>query len=216
MAPLQFGVVLYDLQLLDVAGPIDLLYSASKPMLSTYENAGLPVKGLVDQGIDIKFHYIGPTMDTISLWTGFTLKPTTTFAECPKLDAILLGGPGPSFWDHIPQSYLDFLHKRVEEVEYFFTTCTGGIVAAKAGLLRGKRATTNNEFLDIVLKECPDTDWEKARWVVDGKFWTAGGPFAGIDMFEHWLDGKRSDVVAKVARAALAYQPRDINGKVME
>lgn len=86
-------------------------------------------------------------------------------------------------------------------------------MAAKAGLLRGKRATTNWEFLDYVKKECPETTWETARWVIDGKFWTGGPAFAGIDMFEHWLEGRRSDAVVALSRASLAYQPRDINGK---
>ncbi|OGM49482.1 putative ThiJ/PfpI family transcriptional regulator [Aspergillus bombycis] len=213
MAPLQLGVVLYDFQLVDVAGPVDILLAGSKTMLSHLNRDKFVPDEMVDQGIDINFHYIAPTMDTISLMNGFKLQPTTTFEECPKLDAILLGGPGPEFWNNIPDSYREFLHRKAEEVQYFFTTCTGGIVAAKAGLLRGKRATTNSEFLDYIKKECPDTTWETARWVIDGKFWTAGGAFAGIDMFEHWLEGRRSDAVTAMARASLAYQPRDINGK---
>ncbi|KAE8357880.1 class I glutamine amidotransferase-like protein [Aspergillus caelatus] len=214
MAPLQIGIVLYDFQLLDVAGPVDLLISGSKAMLSTINRDGFVPDDMVDQGIDINFHYIAPTMDTvITLMSGFKLQPTTTFDECPKLDAILLGGPGPDFWNNIPDSYREFLHRKVDEVQYFFTTCTGAIVAAKAGLLRGKRATTNSEFLEYIKPECPDTTWETARWVIDGKFWTAGGAFAGIDMFEHWLEGRRSDAVVTLSRSSLAYQPRDINGK---
>ncbi|KAF5858034.1 hypothetical protein ETB97_004931 [Aspergillus alliaceus] len=93
MAPLQFGIVLYDFQLLD-RDPYDWLHAATN----------------------------------------------TTFEDCPKLDAILLGGPGLDFWDNILETYVKFFHQKAEEVEYFFTTCTCGIVAGKAGLLRGRRA----------------------------------------------------------------------------
>ncbi|KAF7595029.1 hypothetical protein BBP40_007630 [Aspergillus hancockii] len=216
MAPLQFGIVLYDFQLLDVAGPVDIIFSASNALLTDLEATGFTPKGLADQAIDVEFHYLAPTRDPVKIMSGFSLNPTTTFENCPKLDCLLLGGPGPEFWDNIPESYYKFLHQKAEEVKYFFTTCTGGIVAAKAGLLRGKRATTNAEFLDVVSVQCPETTWEKTRWVVDGKFWTAGGAFAGIDMFEHWLDGKRGAQVAALAHSGLDYQPRDVNGEVIE
>ncbi|KAE8378290.1 class I glutamine amidotransferase-like protein [Aspergillus bertholletiae] len=214
MAPFQLGVVLYNFQLLDVAGPVDVLVAGSKNMLSHLVEDGYVPKEFVDQGIDIDFHYLAPTMDTvITLMNGFKLLPTTTFDKCPKLDGLLLGGPGPEFWNNIPDSYVKFMRQQAEEVEYFFTTCTGAIVAAKAGLLSGKRATTNSEFLKYIKNECPETTWEDARWVIDGKFWTAGGAFAGIDMFEHWLEGRRGAAVVGLSRSSLAYRPKDINGK---
>ncbi|KAF5859083.1 hypothetical protein ETB97_003325 [Aspergillus alliaceus] len=215
MAPLQFGIVLYDFQLLDVAAPIDLLSSVSKKMLTTLERTGHLPKGTSNEGLDIEFHYLAPTLDSVTLMTGFRLQPTTTFEDCPKLDAILLGGPGPDFWDNIPESYVKFFHQKAEEVEYFFTTCTGGIVAGKAGLLRGKRATTNHEFMDFLPAQLPETKWEKTQWVIDGKFWTAAGALAGLDMFDHWLRGKTTDTVLTMAHRGLDYQPRNVNGNLI-
>ena len=54
---------------------------------------------------------------------------------------------------------------------------------AKAGLLDGKRATTNKRAFDWVASQGPNVDWQrKARWVEDGKFITSSGVSAGTDM----------------------------------
>lgn len=208
-----FGVPLYDFQALDVVGPMDLLFSGSKQFVSEMEAVDLLPPGLVDQAIDIEFIFLAPTLDPIRLQSGMTLAPTATFDTCPKLTCLLLGGPGPNFFNHIPESYVKFMKEKAEEVEFLFTTCTGGIVAAKAGLLDGKRATTNWEVLDLAKKEAPGPEWLKERWVVDGKIWTAGGAFAGVDMFEKWLEERRSEVVRKMAWRGLDYLPRDLNGE---
>lgn len=208
-----FGIPLYTFQAVDVVGPIDLLYSTSRAMMLEMEPTGYVPQGLSDQAIDVEFVYVAPTMEPVKLATGITLTPTATFDNCPKLTCLLLGGSGPDFFNHIPDSYIKFFHEKAQEVEFLFTTCTGGIVASKAGLLEGKKATTNWEFLDAAMKECPGTEWRKERWVIDGKLWTAGGAFAGVDMFEHWLEGRRSELLKEIGRRALDYQPRGLDGE---
>ncbi|KAH8429027.1 uncharacterized protein LDX57_006698 [Aspergillus melleus] len=210
-----FGVPLYDFQALDVVGPIDLIHSSSKQLLAEMESIGFLPAGLAPHAIDVEFIFLAPTLDPVKLHYGMTLVPTATFSTCPPLTCLLLGGPGPQFFNNIPESYVSFLQERVKEVEFLFTTCTGGIVASKAGLLDGVKATTNWEFLDGARKECPATEWEKERWVVDGKIWSSGGAFAGIDMFENWLEGRRGEALKGLARSGLDYLPRGLDGEVI-
>ncbi|KAH8691451.1 putative ThiJ/PfpI family transcriptional regulator [Talaromyces proteolyticus] len=216
MAPIQFGIVLYDFQALDVVGPIDILYAGSKDLLDPMAAAGWVTNDVASAAIDIKFHYIAPTMDAMQIMSGLSLNPSTTFDKCPKLDCLLIGGPGPEFWNDIPESYAKFLTEKAQEVDYFFATCTGGVVAAKVGLLKNKRATTNSTVLSYVATEFPETKWEKSHWVVDGKFWTAGSSFSGIDMIEHWVKGRRGEAAEALARESLDWTPRDINGKYIQ
>ena len=57
-----------------------------------------------------------------------------------------------------------------------------GLLAA-AGLLDGRRATTNKMFFKEVAALGPNVDWvPEARWVEDGKYVTSSGVSAGIDM----------------------------------
>ena len=56
-------------------------------------------------------------------------------------------------------------------------------MVAHAGLLDGRRATTNKLAFKWVTEQGPAVDWVKqARWVEDGKFATSSGVAAGIDM----------------------------------
>ena len=54
---------------------------------------------------------------------------------------------------------------------------------AAAGVLDGRRATSNDLAFDWVVGTEKRVNWVKdARWVVDGKFRTSSGISAGIDM----------------------------------
>jgi transcriptional regulator GlxA family with amidase domain len=86
--------------------------------------------------------------------------------------------------------------KLVEDVEFIrelkdlavrapavFSVCTGSALLARAGLLKGVRATSNKLSFEWVVSQDPGVSWvRKARWVHDGKFYTSSGVSAGIDM----------------------------------
>ena len=74
---------------------------------------------------------------------GLRLLPSTTFADCPKLDLVCVpGGAGmnPLLND---RETLDFLRGQAAGARYVTSVCTGALVLGAAGLLRGKRATTD-------------------------------------------------------------------------
>jgi transcriptional regulator GlxA family with amidase domain len=67
--------------------------------------------------------------------------------------------------------------------ELITSVCTGSALLARAGLLDGRRATSNKRALDWVASTGPATDWQRAaRWVEDGNVITSSGISAGIDM----------------------------------
>jgi transcriptional regulator GlxA family with amidase domain len=67
------------------------------------------------------------------------------------------------------------------------TTCIGSMWLASAGVLDGKKATTNRGALPFAKQMHPEVDWQDERWTVDGKFWTSGGASAGIDMIATYV-----------------------------
>jgi transcriptional regulator GlxA family with amidase domain len=209
MAPIQFGIIMIPFQLTDVAGPMDVLSSSSSPYLRGFGNPGL-----AERGIDIEFHYIGEEMEPVVHDTGFRSLPTTTISTCPRLDYLLIGGPSPNYLKAIPPAIASFVCERVNEVKIVFTTCTGGIFASALGLLDGLNATTNHEAMALARELGPNVKWTAEKnWVVDGKFWTAGGACAGMDMMAHWVMENYGRDIAEAGFAALAYEPRDVNGK---
>jgi transcriptional regulator GlxA family with amidase domain len=105
------------------------------------------------------------------------------FASAPKLELILL----PGGFGTIPQlenpAMLDFLRRRAATAEVTMSVCSGSAILAKAGLLDGRRATSNKQFFDLARAQGAPVKWvEQARWVEDGPFATSSGVSAGTDM----------------------------------
>ncbi|KAJ5602356.1 hypothetical protein N7537_005312 [Penicillium hordei] len=209
MAPIQFGIIMIPFQLLDVAGPVDVLSSSSAPYLRGFNNADI-----ADRGIDIEFHYIGDGLHPVTHTGSFESRPTTTLSDCPKLDYLLIGGPSPDYIKDIPPAIAGFVRERANEVKTVFTTCTGGLFASMLGLLDGLNATTNHEAIGMAREFAPNVKWTAEKnWIIDGKFWTAGGACAGMDMMAHWVMENYDKDIAEAGFAALAYEPRDVDGK---
>ena len=63
-------------------------------------------------------------------------------------------------------------------------------MVAASGILDGIEATTNHGLVPIAQQMQPKVKWTtEKQWVVSegGKFWTAGGACAGMDMMAHWV-----------------------------
>jgi len=105
------------------------------------------------------------------------------FADCPHLDVVLVpGGIGTRDEAENP-TLLGWLGRRAAEAEVVTSVCTGAALLARAGVLDGRRATTNKAFFQWVADQGPKVEWVRAaRWVEDGKFATSSGVSAGIDM----------------------------------
>lgn len=218
MAPIQFGVLMIPFQLVDCAMPLDVLSSSSKPYLAGMEALGVP-EGTGERGIDIHFHYVGVTMDPVQHTAGFTSMPTCTTENCPKLDYLLVGGPDLRYIETMPKEISKFIQEKAKEVKTVFTTCTGGMVVAATGVLDGIEATTNHGAVPRAQQMMPKVKWTRDKqWVVskEGKFWTAGGASAGMDMFAHWVMKNYDMDVAMCGFTALDYHPRGLDKQLIK
>jgi transcriptional regulator GlxA family with amidase domain len=104
-------------------------------------------------------------------------------ADCPRIDVILIPGGKGTRREVSNASLLEWLRRRADEAEIVTSVCTGAALLARAGLLDGRRATSNKFSFNWVAGQGPAVEWMKqARWVEDGKFATSSGVAAGIDM----------------------------------
>jgi transcriptional regulator GlxA family with amidase domain len=85
------------------------------------------------------------------------------------------------------------------------SVCTGALVLAAAGLLEGRRATTYWQSIEELrdLGAEPVTE----RWVEDGKYLTAAGVSAGIDMALHLVGRETAPPVAEAVQLGIEYDP---------
>ena len=79
--------------------------------------------------------------------------------------------------------FIEKLSEAGRKSENVLCVCTGSALAARAGLLDGKKATSNKKAFEWATSGHDRTKWNReARWVRDGDTYTSAGVSAGIDM----------------------------------
>src|SRR5690348_6922363 len=86
----------------------------------------------------------GPLMD-VGYLIGPTITATHTPRNAPALDILFVpGGEGIVVLEQSNDTWVeDFVASRFGQLDHVLSVCTGAASLAKAGVLNGKRATTN-------------------------------------------------------------------------
>ena len=126
-----------------------------------------------------KVHLISKTAESVKSDRGLRILPDTTFDNCPEKLTILFipGGPGVSAVLE-DRHYLDFIRSHRDST-FITSVCTGSLILAASGLLRGFKATTHWLSLDLLKRF--GIELQNTRIVVDRNRITGGGVTSGID-----------------------------------
>lgn len=102
---------------------------------------------------------------------------------------------------------IDSIMKIAESSTYVLTICTGSALLAKTGLLNGRRATSNKRAFSWVATQGDQVHWkQKARWTVDGKYYTSSGVSAGMDMTLGFLKDLHGATLAREVAHQIEYR----------
>jgi len=89
---------------------------------------------------------------------------------------------------------------------YVLTVCTGSALLAKTGLLDQREATSNKRAFSWVRTQGADVKWDdRARWKVDGKYYTSSGVSAGMDMSFGFLADRHGIEFARTIAKQIEY-----------
>lgn len=133
------------------------------------------------------------------------IEATAALTEIDRADVLLIpGGPGETQARAIPE-VIDWVRAIDATTTWTAAVCTGSLVLAQAGLLDGRPATTHWGALHV-LGRLGATPVEE-RWVEDGKFWTAAGVSAGIDMALALAARIAGDDLAQMIQLGIEYDP---------
>jgi transcriptional regulator GlxA family with amidase domain len=216
-------IVLPDTLLLDLAGPAEVFRLANQQAKSQ----GLPPP--------FRMRYVGPQASVTSS-VGLGLAPIDPLPDALDTTSwiILMGRPGDAatvtvrkrWWlttrDWLSRQLAATLTMPTKPVpgasaaptspphHRLVTVCVGALLAADAGLLRGRRVTTHHELVDALAAIDPSAQVVQNKvFVEDGPVCTSAGITTGIDLALHLTAGVCGAMVAQsVARVMVAYTRR--------
>ncbi|MFI5805208.1 DJ-1/PfpI family protein [Streptomyces sp. NPDC051561] len=183
---MQIAIVLYEnLTVLDAVGPYDTLgHLPGADVVFVAEQAG-PVRN--DRG-------------------HLSLIATKSFDEVTSPDIVIVpGGPDRSAQlDNKPLQ--DWLRAVDPTTTWTTSVCTGSLALAAAGLLDGRRATTH--WLAREDLAALGAEMTVERVVFDGKYVTAAGVSAGIDMGLMLAEKIAGEFAAQSIQLMVEYDPQ--------
>jgi transcriptional regulator GlxA family with amidase domain len=136
-----------------------------------------------------------------------TLQAQAGYADVPRPDIIVIpGGPGQAA-QMTAGPLQDWLVEADKTSAWTTSVCTGSLVLAAAGLLTGRNATTYWLAHDE-LHRLGATPRQGERYVFDGKYVTAAGVSAGIDMALALAGRVAGDEVAQRIQLGIEYDPQ--------
>jgi transcriptional regulator GlxA family with amidase domain len=161
-----------DVQLLDVAGPVQTFATANELAKETRGAAPYRVVVASRRGGQIR------TSSGLPLVT----RPINALLDHRVDTLIVPGGPGV----HVAlqdAKIIDWVRRQYAAARRTSSVCTGAFLLAEAGILAGRRVTTHWQSCSRLQQRYPDILVEPDPiYVRDERIWTSAGVTAGIDL----------------------------------
>lgn len=136
---------------------------------------------------------------------GFSILPTATFADVPAADILCVPGGFGCVDMMEDEQVLAWIRAVAADAKWVTSVCTGSLILAAAGLLRGYRAASHWAWRDHLALFGAEPVAE--RIVFDRNRVTGGGVTAGIDFALALTAAIRGEAHAKAVQLALEYDP---------
>ena len=166
-----------DVQLLDVAGPVQTFASANEMICGT---RGAPKDG-APYRIVVASRHGGIVRSSSGL--PLLTEPIAKAVGATPIDTLIL--PGGAGVDDAAKdkNCIAWVRRQVSSARRIASVCTGAFLLAEAGALAGRHATTHWKFCARLQQEFPDIKVESDPiYLREGRIWTSAGVTAGIDL----------------------------------
>jgi transcriptional regulator GlxA family with amidase domain len=193
VASMRIAIALFDeVEELDFVGPWEVL---------TYWAREVAAPG-------VSVVTVASALAPITAAKGLRVLPDTTWAELGPVDVLIMpGGWGTRALMH-DASTSELLRAYAATGTLMASVCTGSLVYAAVGLLRGRPATTHWASLDLLAATDPTIELRPDdRYVDSGSVITAAGVSAGIDMALYLVVRLDSADAARSVKRGIQYDP---------
>lgn len=186
------GIPVYPgVDLLDVAGPLEMLSWAGFELVLAAEEKGL-----------------------VTCRGGLAIEAGVSFADAPKFDILWTpGGESAALAEVMGDPrrvFLDFLIRQSADAVYVCSVCDGALLLAAAGLLDGYEATTHWAFIPCLIERFPKVKVAPGhpRFWLDRNRLTGGGISSGLDEALELIRLVQGTAAAQAVQQTTQYYPR--------
>ena len=155
---------------------------------------------------DVKIDLVWKTRDPVPTDAGFALLPTATFEDVRAADILCVPGGFGTVAVMEDAAVLDWVRDVAADATWVTSVCTGSLVLAAAGLLKGYRTTSHWGSRHQLAWFGAEPVAE--RIVFDRNRVTGGGVTAGIDFALALTAAIRGEDHAKFVQLSLEYDPQ--------
>jgi transcriptional regulator GlxA family with amidase domain len=166
-----------DVQLLDVAGPVQTFASTNEIVCGT---RGAPSRD-APYRIVVVSRRGGPIRSTSGL--ALVTLPIARAVGKRRIDTLIIPG-GAGVHDAAADARnVDWTRRQASTSRRIASVCTGAFLLAQTGFLAGRRATTHWKFCTRLQQEYPDIHVDPDPiYLHNDRIWTSAGVTAGIDL----------------------------------
>ena len=137
---------------------------------------------------------------------GLKLQADYSIADKPQLDVLIVPGAYELERLYKNEKFMTFLKEQGTEVEYLASNCAGAFLLGKAGLLKGKKATTWRGGEKDLQKLAPHSKIQSdVNLVVDGNLVTSNGGVISYQAAMVLLEKMAKPEVVKGVADAITY-----------
>jgi transcriptional regulator GlxA family with amidase domain len=169
----------YGTNVIDLSGPWEVFQDAA----------------VAGGGASFELFTVAESTDALEASGGLRITPTYSYGEAPQPNVVVIPAHQSG------ERTLAWLRKVAPRADLVMSVCTGAFIAAEAGLLDGKSATTHHQSYDDLAASFPRIRVVRGpRFVEHERVATAGGLTSGIDLalrvVERYLGRDAADVTA--------------------
>lgn len=151
---------------------------------------------------------ISETGHAVTASNGLRILPDYSVENSPPFDILLIPGAFLPAIRRLMKNkrLIQWISDRAQSVELVTSVCSGALALAQAGLLSGKKATTNRTALDYMEQLFSEvTVVRNVKFVDEGRIITAQGPDAGLHLAFHLVKRLLGGEVARMTAVTLEF-----------
>jgi putative intracellular protease/amidase len=127
--------------MIDIYGPLEVIQFAA-----SYRQINVSL--IAETMDDVSTERLMPSMNPMNSSVWPTLPPTHTFENAPVPDVLIIPG-GPGMRGPNLNKTLEYIAKTAPKVKHIITICTGSGLAARAGIMNGRKVRIEKKILNL-------------------------------------------------------------------